>query len=69
MNDRPTDRIDAQTSRRNVLLRGVLVHGSALLTTECTVIDLSEDGAKVRVSTYTVFTAPAALLVTRLDRA
>jgi len=70
VSDRTTDRIEGRANpRRNVLLRGLLVHGAALLTTECTVRDLSEGGARVQISTFTVIMAPVALLVVRLDRA
>jgi hypothetical protein len=70
MSDRTTDWVEARAGRRRtVLLGGLLVHGSALLTTECTVRDLSEGGARVQVSTFTIITAPVALLVVRLDRA
>jgi hypothetical protein len=70
VSDETTDRIEAREHpRRRVLLKGLLVHGSELLTTECTLRNISEGGARVQVSTFTVVTAPVALLVTRLDRA
>ena len=70
MSERTTDQIEARAGRRRtMLLGGLLVHGSALLATECTLRDLSEGGARVQVSTFTIITAPVALLVVRLDRA
>jgi len=70
VSDHTTDRIEARESpRRRTLLSGVLVHGPACLTTDCSVRDLSDTGAQVRMLTVGFLARPAALLVPKVDRA
>jgi hypothetical protein len=51
------------------LYAGVLIHGPAGLTTDCAVRDLSDGGARVRVSAATVPTSPIILLAPSLNAA
>jgi len=44
------DRDDRSAPRQRVLLAGKLVYGEADLTANCAIRDLSESGAKVRIS-------------------
>jgi hypothetical protein len=58
-----------RADRRRTLLSGVLVHGPACLTTDCSVRDLSDTGAQIRMLTVSFLARPAALLVPKVDRA
>lgn len=55
--------------RPRVLLTGKVVHGAAWLTVDCTIRDLTEDGARLRLSGPAALSAPLVLIEVGSGRA
>ncbi|MDP3746407.1 MAG: PilZ domain-containing protein [Phenylobacterium sp.] len=64
----PAQAIDAERReelRRRVFLTGILIHGPAKLTVDCTIRDLTDSGARVRLGAPDDLSQPLMLLICR----
>ena len=57
------------TPRRKSLLAGIILHGEAGLTTDCTIRDLTDSGAKARIPSAVFMSAPIVLIIPTHDAA
>jgi hypothetical protein len=55
--------------RSRTLLAGLVLHDGPAFTADCTVRNLSEGGANIRLASFAVLGRPTILLVPRLDSA
>jgi two-component system cell cycle response regulator len=55
--------------RQRTLYAGVLIHGAAGLTTDCAVRDISDGGARIKLTAMVVLSAPVVLLIPRIGDA
>jgi hypothetical protein len=55
--------------RPRALLSGILLHGAAKLTVDCSVRDLTDAGARVRLPRPLHLASPAVLIIPTLDKA
>lgn len=55
--------------RQRTLYAGVLIHGAASLTTDCSVKDISDGGARIKLTAMVVLSAPVILLTPRIGDA
>lgn len=55
--------------RQRTLYAGVLIHSAAGLTTDCSVKDISDGGARIKLMAMVVLSAPVVLLVPRIGEA
>lgn len=58
-----------RAARQRTLYAGVLIHGAAGLTTDCSVRDISDGGARIKLAAMVVLSAPVVLLTPRVDEA
>lgn len=65
----PTTKERRSKARQRVLLSGVLTHGPAGMTLDCAVRDLSDTGARIRLTAPEDIWPPAALLILKTDQA
>jgi hypothetical protein len=55
--------------RRRTLFSGIVIHGKASFTLDCAIRDVSEGGARVRLSALAHLTGPIVLVAPSLDEA
>jgi hypothetical protein len=65
----PTTAEHRRAARHRVLLSGVVAHGPAGMTLDCAVRDLSETGARIRLTSPEDIWPPVALLILKTDKA
>jgi len=66
---RPSSPERRASPRTRALLAGILIHGPAALTLDCTIRDLSKIGARVRLAGVDALAPPLMLLVCRSGEA
>ncbi len=58
-----------QAPRRRTLLGGIVIHGPAGMTLDCAIRNLSDSGARIRITGHEALGRPVALLAYSLDQA